>query len=238
MRIYANAYELMSEIFREVWEMGHIVHPHSMQNKIIKDDDAYSTKEIINYSYALTNLFKVQYLFFSDYDSREWADAEIEERVAYGSENPGEAYKLRSHIWNEFLNKNGQFDYTYQSRIRTQLDKIIGELGRNPDSRQAIVSVWDHHLDAHALGGKRRVPCSIYYQFLYRNKKLHIIYNQRSADVVTHFGNDVYLAWRLMEYVAAQLKVRPGHLFHNIASLHAYKKDWPKLKQCLEDIAV
>jgi len=44
MRIYGNCYELMSEIFREVWEMGSIVRPNSMQNKIVKDDDNYITK--------------------------------------------------------------------------------------------------------------------------------------------------------------------------------------------------
>ena len=66
MRIYANSYELMSEIFREVWEMGHIAHPNSMQNKDVKDDDNFSTKEITNYSYCLTTIFKEKYLFFTD----------------------------------------------------------------------------------------------------------------------------------------------------------------------------
>lgn len=238
MRIYANAYELMSEIYREVWEMGHIVHPASMQNKVVKGDEDYHTREIINYSYSLLNMYKSQYLFLADFRSREWVDAEFEERVSYDYKNPGEAWRLRPDIWEEFLNKRGQFDYAYQERTRSQLDKVIAELRVNPDSRQAIISVWDHHLDIDALGGKRRVPCSVYYQFLYRNKRLHIIYNQRSADVITHFGNDVYLAWALMEYVAKQLKLRPGYLFHNIASLHAYKKDWPKLKQCIEDIGI
>jgi len=236
MRIYADCYELMSEIFREVWEMGHIVHPNSMQNKVVKDDDQFSTKEITNYSYCLTKLHKVDLLFFTDARAKEWAKAELDERTGPEYENPGKAYKLRKDIWEEFLNKEGKFDYAYHDRMYVSLDAVIKELRKNRDSRQAIISVWDPRVDIYGLGGKRRVPCSMYYQVLVRDGRVNIIYNQRSADVVTHFGNDVYLAFKLMEYVAKYIEVKPGHLFHNIGSLHAYKKDWPMLKSCINDI--
>ena len=238
MRIYANCYELMSEIFREVWEMGHIVHPFSMQNKFVKGDEDYSTKEITNYSYSLTKLHKVDYLFFADPRAKAWADAEFKERVDPKYCNPGKAWKLRKHIWAEFLNDKEEFDYSYNNRMGWSLGRVIEELKRNPDSRQAIVAVWDPVLDSDELGGRSRIPCSIYYQFLIREGRVNIIYNQRSADVVTHFGNDVYLAWRLMGYVASKIKQKPGYLFHNIGSLHAYKKDWSQLKQCIEDLRV
>jgi len=236
MRIYSNCYELMSEIFREVWEMGHIVHPYSMQNKIVKDDDNYSTREITNYSYSLTNLYKVDYLFFADPKARTWADAEFADRIDPNYINPGLAWKLREYIWKEFLNEEGRFDYSYNNRMRFSINAVVKELRCNPDSRQAIISIWNAQIDSLNLGGKKRIPCSMYYQVLIRDNKVNLIYNQRSADVVTHFGNDVYLAWRLMLYIAAEIEMRPGYLFHNIGSLHAYKKDWPTLKRCIEDI--
>jgi len=238
MRIYANSYELMSEIFREVWEMGTIVHPYSMQNKIVKDDENFSTKEITNYNYCLTSLQKLRYLFFTDKRSQEWAEEEFAERVSSDYINPGKAWKIRENLWEQFLNETTRFDYSYNNRMWFSRQCVISELERNPDSRQAIISVWDPQIDPGNLGGKRRVPCSIYYQCLIRNGQLDIIYNQRSADVVTHFGNDVYLAWRLMEHVASEVQVSPGFLYHNIGSLHAYKKDWTTLKQCIEDIQV
>lgn len=236
MRVYADCYELMSEIFREVWEMGHIVHPNSMQNKLVKGDDSYATKEITNYSYCLTSLNKARYLFMSDSRSKEWADAEFLERITYNHINPGEAWKLRHNVWKEFINRKGQFDYSYNERISISLDKVIVQLLDNNDSRQAIIAIWDPNEDIDGLGGKYRVPCSMYYQFLIRDGQLNIIYNQRSADVVTHFGNDVYLAHKLMSYVADMVFVKPGYLFHNIGSLHSYKKDWPKLKETIADI--
>lgn len=236
MRVYANAYELMSEIMREVFEMGHIVHPNSMQNKKVKGMDEYSTKEITNYSYSLTSLNKVDFLFLADSTAKAWANAEFSERIDMDAKNPGEAWKLREHVWKEFLYL-GKFEYTYSQRLNylDSLNRVIFELKTNPDTRQAILSVWNPN-DIMGLGGIHRVPCSMYYQFMVRKGRLNIIYNQRSADVVTHFGNDVYLAWRLMEHVAKESGIKPGYLFHNIGSLHAYKKDWERLKLCITDI--
>jgi len=236
MRIYANCYELMSEIFREVWEMGHIAHPNSMQNKMVKDDDNFSTKEIINYSYSLTSLNKLDYLFFADGRSRHWAQEEFMERISALYVNPGTAWHIREDLWKEFINEKGRFDYAYNTRMAISLGMAIQELRKNPDSRQAIINVWDSQIDPLNLGGVKRIPCSIYYQILVRSGQVNIIYNQRSADVVTHFGNDVFLAFKLMEYVAQEISTKPGYLFHNIGSLHAYKKDWPQLKQCIDDI--
>ena len=81
----------------------------------------------------------------------------------------------------------------------------------------------------------------MYYDFLIRTntrgeKQLNICYHQRSSDFVTHFGNDVYLAWRLMEYVAKEVGVNRGYLYHTIDSLHAYKRDWVVLKTSLNQM--
>lgn len=231
MRIYENCYELMSEIMREVWEMGKIVHPHSMQNKKVKDDENFRTKEIINYSYCLKTLDQVDELFRFSPESRGWVNAELNERVNQEKLNPGQAWKIRLETWQPFLNNLGMFDYTYSERIGNSLERIISELSTNPDSRQCILSIWDRVIDIRFLGGVKRVPCSVYYQFLLRDGKLNIIYNQRSADVVTHFGNDVWLAYNLGAWAAEQINVPMGDLFHNITSLHCYAKDWETLKK-------
>ena len=235
MRVYADCYELMSEIFREVWEMGHIVHTHTMQNKNIEDNEDYQTKEVIMYSYCLTSLKKQDYLFFADVNAREWADAEFIERVSEEHINPGEAWKLRKHIWEEFLNGDREFDYSYNHRMFGKIKDVISLLRDDPDSRQGIINIWNDE-DYDGIGGHKRVPCTMYYQLLIRNGQLDIIYNQRSADVVTHFGNDVYLAYKLMANMAFVLGIKSGYLYHNIGSLHSYKKDWPKLKTCIEDL--
>jgi len=240
MRFYENCFVMMSEIMRDLLEMGLEVHPASMQNKIVRGDDQYITKEMINYSYALLYREEEDYLFLTDPRSKEWCKAEFKERISGKVLNPGKAWKIRMELWKEFLVNTvsgKRFDYTYSERIIVcnALLKIIYELNNNPDSRQCILTIWQPQ-DIVNIGGRARVPCSIYYQFMIRNNQLIIIYNQRSADVFAHFGNDIWLAWELGKYVAHHVGVEFGYLVHNIASLHTYKKDWGSLKIALHEI--
>lgn len=224
--------------------MGIVVKPNSMQNKVVKGDVAFETKEINNYNYCLLSLDKVEYLFLMDPSAKDWADAEFWERMDPTTDNPGVAWKKRIHIWEQFLNEKKEFDYTYSRRFNEyeSIDRVVTELKRNPDSRQAILSIWDRGIDIQGLGGAFRIPCSIYYQVLIREGKLHIIYNQRSADAVTHFGNDIYLAWQLGKYLTRLLAnnglshLTQGYLYHNIGSLHVYNKDLETLQTCVRNL--
>ena len=260
MRIFCNCRELMSEMGRELVEMGHENRPKTYQNKNIEGDPDFITKELIAESYCLTSLDHEEYLFAYT-KTMGWANAEFEERISGKPINPGKAWELNKGMWEEFLvhkfsNSNKlYFDYTYAERMSsfadyidkdgndigfTILKNIITLLKEDPDTRKAVLSIYNAELDNNNLDGKARIPCSMYYQFLIRNtndgKQCNIIYNQRSADYVGHFGDDVYLAWRLMEYVANEVGVKPGYLFHQIGSLHAYQRDWWKLKTSIDEL--
>lgn len=263
MRIYDNAYELMSETGRNLWEMGIENRPKTYQNKNIEGNPDFITKELIAESYCLTSIPDPEWLFVYT-KTREWADAEFAERVSGKMLNPGEAWELNKSMWEEFLvdvDKKGdlfsRFDYTYAERMNfltsnhwedsnvcptdTYLNNIINLLKYDNDTRKAILSIFESVKDSSRLDGHARIPCSMYYQFLIRpngkgEKVCNIIYNQRSADFVAHFGDDVYLAWRLMEYVAGAVGVKPGYLYHQIGSLHSYQRDWWKLKTSIDDL--
>lgn len=256
MRIYSNPYELMSETARNLWEMGTEVKPKTYQNKNIEGKDDYITKELICEQYCLTHMDDPSPLFVFT-KSKDWADAEFTERISEEPINPGKAWELRYDVWREFL-VNGVFDYTYSERMSrkvgykgkllTKLDAVINLLKDDNDTRKAILNIYGDVFDSilevtgcdsSYLDGSRRIPCSMYYDFLVREnakgeKQLNICYHQRSSDFVTHFGNDVYLAWKLMEYVAREIKIQPGYLYHTIDSLHSYKKDWLKLKTSIQ----
>lgn len=235
MRIYKDCLELITEAMRDIWEMGHEVHTDTMQNKVVKGDVNFLTKEVINYSYNLLSLQNEDKLFMADPKMLEYCKVELDARISPRWENPGQSWMVRPDVWTQFLNREKMFDYSYNERIRKQLQQVVRELTVRPDTRQAIISIWDPNIDVQNLGGIKRVPCSIYYQFLIRDGKLEIIYNMRSCDVVTHFGVDVWLAFKLMEKVAEWVGVKPGSLHHNITSFHCYQKDWPKLKSLLEN---
>lgn len=238
MRIYENSYELISEMFRDLNEMGRLRSPHSMQNKEVKGDFNYQTKELEHYVYRLLSLGDTRPLFFLDPKAEKWALSEFSERVTSHYQNPGEAWLLRKEVWEQFLNENGMFDYTYQGRIDPafNLKLIAEELKSNPDSRQAWLPIFQPK-DLRYMGGKRRIPCSLGYFFrITQDGDLSLTYIQRSADAVTHFGNDVFLAWLMLEYVASLIGVKPESLTHHIFSLHSYQKDWPILEKGISEL--
>lgn len=243
MRIYSSSFELMSEMGRELNSYGQTVKPKTYQNKNIEGNEDFVTKELICQQYCLTSLGDSVWLFVFSH-SKEWANAEFQERIDTSDViNPGKAWELRKDLWEQFL-VNGKFDYTYNERIYHVIKDLIKLLKDDNDTRKAVLPIFNgdqESLDTLWYDGSRRIPCSMYYDFLIRQngkgeKVLHICYHQRSSDFVTHFGNDVYLAWRLMEYVAKEVGVKPGYLYHTIDSLHSYKKDWTALASNLEDL--
>ena len=241
MRIYSNSFELMSETGRELNSYGQLVKPKTYQNKVIEGNEDFYTKELICQQYCLTSLGDPVWLFVFSH-SKEWADAEFQERIDISDiTNPGKAWELRKDLWEQFL-VNGKFDYTYNERM-VILPYTIQLLKSDSDTRKAVLPIFNGNGEDDTLyyHGNKRIPCSMYYDFLIRQngkgeKVLHICYHQRSSDFAQHFGNDIYLAWRLMEYVAQEVGVKPGYLYHTIDSLHIYKKDWHFLSCNLEDL--
>lgn len=255
MRIYSDCRELMSEMGRDLWEMGKTVKPKTYQNKVIEGNDDFITKELICEQYCLTSLDEVDYLFAFT-KCKKWAEAEFAERISPDSINPGTAYKLRPEMWEQFL-VEGKFDYSYGERFNQRVNykgktlpliqAVAHQLATDPDTRKAILPVYGSYLDQYdvdRMDGSHRIPCSMYFDFLLRDGKLNICYHQRSSDFVQHFGNDVYLAWNLMEYMVELINqyreeeqdvIEPGYLYHTIDSLHAYQKDWVSLKSNIDD---
>lgn len=226
MRMYTNPSEMYEEVKRDLAEMGIMVNPKTMQDKVVEGNEEFITKELQNYSYTLLDVKS------SDVASAlpvimPWAEEEFIERIdESGTVNPGEAYKSREEVWNEYMH-DGKFAYTYNERFyrNGQLKKLINRLKEDSETRQAWLSVWDPNEDPDKLGGISRVPCSLGYNFQVRNGKLNCHYIMRSCDFATHFPNDVYLAIRLLEYISYKTGYPVGNFTHTMFSLHVYNKD-------------
>jgi thymidylate synthase len=201
--------------------MGIRVHPKSYQDKNVEGNPDFDTLELQNYIYCVTSPNTEDLK-----PTQPWASREFWERICgEGTMNPGSAWEQREEVWRQFLQPNGKFAYTYDERMYYQLDPIMGELKNNPDSRQLFMSIWDPDIDIHKLGGISRIPCTIGYIFQARGGKLNITYLMRSCDFATHFVNDVWLAHRLQDFVAASVGMPVGMFTHFIASLHVFHKD-------------
>src|SRR3990167_5296856 len=121
MRIFSNSYEAASELQRDLWEMGVEVPLKRMQDKNIEGDDRFLTKELFGYSFQVRDVSDNEKMLEFYNRNKEWADAEFLERTDQETyHNPGEAYKLRKEVWDEFIH-HGSFAYTYNERMRGDL---------------------------------------------------------------------------------------------------------------------
>lgn len=224
-RFYRNFAEAQNEIRRDLAELGVQVHPETMQDKQIKDDPDFDTRELVNYIYIVME---------PDWDDltgvhKEWVMREWQDRVT-GGLNPGSAWKERPEVWTQFLEHRdepgeGRFSYSYSQRMGgTYLQSIVDELKKHPNSRQLYLAVWDRGIDP-ARRGDRRVPCSLGYWFVQRGGKVDMTYMMRSCDFHTHWANDVALAAMMLHYVANETGYQVGALTHFAGSLHVYQKD-------------
>lgn len=224
MRIYQTFKEAIPEIRRDLAEMGIKVHPKSYQDKVVADDQDFETLELQNYIYTVVNPALDQLN-----PTQPWTEEEWKERLSgiCGTEiNPGRAWELRKDVWQQFLQPDGKFAYTYSERMarNMQVMKVERRLGADHDSRQLFVSIWDVK-DTSKLGGISRVPCSIGYLLQCRKDKLNITYLQRSCDFATHFTNDAYLALRFLDEICKTNNFQMGTYTHWIGSLHLFRKD-------------
>ena len=102
-----------------------------------------------------------------------------------------------------------------------QWDYIINELKNDSDSRRAVIHIrspWD---STHA---KLDVPCTLTLQFFIRDKKLHMVVNMRSSDLILGIAYDVPAFTFFQEMLAFELGVGLGEYIHMSNSLHIYER--------------
>ena len=234
MRIFANCKEMLSEVHRDLFEMGIRVKPKTMQDKVITGRKEYETIELSGYSFAIMDTADIDDMIKARGLNLEWCYADLAERLSPDLINPGTAYKLREE-WEEFVHGD-KFAYTYNERIREQLRDTIDVLEFDNASRQAVITIYNGTMDSANRGGLSRVPCSMYYQFLIRGNKLDVIYTMRSSDFMTHFPYDIWMAAQLQNRILSELNdkklinarmIKPGKLVFFSGSLHCYEKDIP-----------
>jgi thymidylate synthase len=200
----------------------------------VSDDPEYKTLELYGYSYKLkdcdyASLFDALRYQRDGFDNsyEDWMMAEAAERLLPKPgvpHNPGEAWRIREDFWGRFI-RSGVFSYSYTERWQAQLPYVVRGLKDKPNSRHALITMYDRHEDMLNWGGYDRVPCSVSYQFMIREDKLHVIYNQRSCDFVNFFLADVYFTLKLRDYVASEVGVEVGDFTHFLGSLHAFAGD-------------
>lgn len=120
----------------------------------------------------------------------------------------------------------------FGKRPNDQLTRVISSLRSKPDSRQAVVQLFDrrdtleHHSD---------IPCTCTMQFVIRDRRLHMLTSMRSNDAWLGLPHDVFAFTMIQELVARSLDVELGEYRHSVGSLHLYERDEKKAIRYLEE---
>lgn len=115
----------------------------------------------------------------------------------------------------------------YGSRLRGQLTEVVKELTNDPDSRRAVMTIYDGGRD---LGHDTKdVPCTLSLQFIVRKNHLHLRTTMRSNDAYLGLPYDLQQFCLLLCTMAQVLRLDVGEYTHCVGSMHLYEKDVIKL---------
>jgi thymidylate synthase len=127
-------------------------------------------------------------------------------------------------MFKNYAEDNGMFHGAYGARTQDQYAPVIERLKKDPDSRQAVVTIWDPVLDL--LPEKRDYPCTVLHQFRIRDNKLNMSVYMRSNDVWLGAAYDFFQFTRVQIAMASVLGVAPGSYTHHVGSLHIYEQHY------------
>ena len=139
-------------------------------------------------------------------------------------------------IWNEWADADGNLGRVYgaqwtdwrgaDGRSVNQIDNVVAQIRRNPDSRRLIVSAWNpSEVDAMALP-----PCHTLFQFYVLEGRLSCQLYQRSADLFLGVPFNI-ASYALLTLMVAQVTgLQPGDFVHTFGDLHIYSNHLDQVK--------
>jgi thymidylate synthase len=131
-------------------------------------------------------------------------------------------------IWDEWADVEGNLGRVYgaqwcdwrapDGRSINQIDSVIEQIRRNPDSRRLIVSAWN----AGEIEQMALPPCHALFQFFVQEGELSCQLYQRSADLFLGVPFNI-ASYALLTMMVAQVTgLKPGTFVHTFGDLHLY----------------
>ena len=139
-------------------------------------------------------------------------------------------------IWDEWADAEGNLGRVYgaqwcdwktaDGRSIHQLDRVIEQIQKNPESRRLIVSAWNvGEIEKMALP-----PCHALFQFFVQEGELSCQLYQRSADLFLGVPFNIASYALLTQMVAQVSGLKPGTFVHTFGDLHLYSNHLEQAK--------
>jgi len=210
--LYRDAIELVSA------EYDYVLSPRGMMIKEVNNAVLELTNPLnclvtiparkLNYVFAM--LEKFQYVT---------GDSEPERLIHYNKN------------FSNFRNKYDFYDGNYAERLYYWLEYIYRLLKNDPDTRQAVMSVYGFQ-DRHE---SKDIPCTVSLHFMIRDGKLNLTTYMRSNDLLWGTPYDINGFCFIQEFLARALSVELGTYTHIVGSLHLYTEREFKLIDVMND---
>ncbi|MGB1220112.1 MAG: thymidylate synthase, partial [Alcanivoracaceae bacterium] len=144
-------------------------------------------------------------------------------------------------IWDEWATEDGELGPVYgeqwrswktpDGRVIDQIEDVLAEIRRNPDSRRLVVSAWNPAVlpdptispDANAALGRQALPpCHCLFQFYVADGRLSCQLYQRSGDIFLGVPFNI-ASYSLLAMMMAQVcGLEPGDFVHTLGDAHLY----------------
>jgi thymidylate synthase len=142
-------------------------------------------------------------------------------------------------IWDEWADEKGNLGRVYGAQWRDwrggngvrvdQIDNLIAQIKKNPNSRRLIVSAWNPaEIDTMALP-----PCHVLFQFYIQDGELSCQLYQRSADLFLGVPFNIASYALLTMMVAQVVDLTPGDFVHTFGDLHLYNNHLDQAREQL-----
>jgi len=192
-------------------------------DKINEIESFNGNKQILNEGFYLLNPLDN----LIDTDWRKWKNSYAEKEWQWylsGNRDVSEI-KKEAKIWDKMHNGDNlvNSNYGYQWNRNNQIDFIVKELTENPNSRRAVLTIYDgkenglHSFDT---------PCTLNIVFNITNGLLNMSVLMRSNDLIYGFCNDQYCFSKLQELISLKLKVNIGWYYHFVNNFHIYERHY------------
>lgn len=142
-------------------------------------------------------------------------------------------------IWDEWADENGELGPVYGKQWRhwakadggevDQMQWLVDEIKRNPDSRRLVISAWNvAELPQMAL-----MPCHSLFQFYVVDGKLSCQLYQRSGDIFLGVPFNIASYALLTHMVAQATGLGVGDFVHTLGDAHLYSNHYEQAREQL-----
>ena len=155
-----------------------------------------------------------------------------ETNIAYLKDN-------KVSIWDEWADAHGELGPVYGKQWRRwragdggeidQIQWVVDEIKRNPDSRRLIVSAWN----VAELSQMALMPCHTLFQFYVAGGKLSCQLYQRSGDIFLGVPFNI-ASYALLTHMVAQVcGLGVGDFVHTLGDAHLYSNHFEQAREQL-----